>query len=271
MKWFGSSKKKETEDYEKKHLSKLKKESGTNSKKKLAKPATPKIEIKSTESELKEQSSHNDAKNTTISKKLQLVNEEYNEVIGNLMRAKKDQKNITDNIQKSNNEHDRLASKIKSVQMDLLKINNELREKSEKLNEITEEYKKHSLVIHEINNSKKEVLELKAEIKKYNNELESVKAKADGFPGINKMREEKKKLDNEIIQKRKEIMANIKELKFVQSKITNVGKNRESTNVVDAASAVVASMKQKLQNTQKELDLVKKALEQERKAKGMSQ
>ena len=48
-------------------------------------------------------------------------------------------------------------------------------------------------------------------------------------------------------------------------------KNIESTNVVDAASAVVASMKQKLQNTQKELDLVKKALEQERKAKGMSQ
>jgi hypothetical protein len=85
------------------------------------------------------------------------------------------------------------------------------------------------------------------------------------------MREEKKKVENELIQKRKEVESSIRELKFIQNEIAGIGKNKESTNVVDAASAVVASMKQKLQNTQKELDLVKKALEQERKAKGMSQ
>ena len=127
------------------------------------------------------------------------------------------------------------------------------------------EYKKHSLVIQEINNSKKEVLELKSEIKNYNNELEHVKAKTDNFPEILKMREEKKKLENEIIQKRNDIKSGIRELKFIQNEIATVGKNTNPTNVVDAASAVVASMKQKLQNTQKELDLVKKALEQERK------
>ena len=268
MKWFGRSKKKGTEDYEKEYLAKLKKESGTGSKKQISKPSTPKIETESTENELKAQNIHNETKNTdSISKKRQLANEEYNEVIVNLMRSKKEQKSIMDNIQKSNNEYDNLVSKMKSVRMDLLEINNELREKSEKLNEITEEYKKHSLVIREINNSKKEVLELKAEIKKYNNELEAVKAKTDSFPEINKMRGEKKKLENEIIQKRKEFEDGIKELKFVRSEIANAGKNKESTNVVDAASAVVASMKQKLQNTQKELDLVKKALEQERNKK----
>ena len=105
------------------------------------------------------------------------------------------------------------------------------------------------------------------EIKKYNDELESVKTKAASFPEINKMREEKKNLENELMQKRKEIESSIRELKFIQNEIAGVGKNKESTNVVDAASAVVASMKQKLQNTQKELDLVKKALEQERKAR----
>ena len=153
----------------------------------------------------------------------------------------------------------------------MLKVNNEFREKNEKMGKIMEEYKKHSQVIQEINNSKKEVLELKVEIKKHNDELESVKTKTNDFPEINKMREEKKKVENELIQKRKEVESSIRELKFIQNEIAGVGKNKESTNVVDAASAVVASMKQKLQNTQKELDLVKKALEQERKMKGTSQ
>ena len=109
------------------------------------------------------------------------------------------------------------------------------------------------------------------EIKKHNDELEFVKTKTGNFPEINKMREEKKKLENELIQKRKEVESSIRELKFIQNEIADVGKNKEQSNVVDAASAVVASMKQKLQNTQKELDLVKKALEQERKMKGTSQ
>ena len=252
MKWFGRSKKKETIGNEAKHPAKLKKDDETISEKTTTKPSIQKIETKNTDS---------------ISKKLQLVKEEYNEVVGNLMHAKREQKNMMEKIQKSNNEYEGLKNGIKSLQEDLLKVNNEFREKNEKLGKVMEEYKKYSQVIQEINNSKKEVLELKAEIKKYNNELESVKAKTDSFPEINKMRWEKKKLENEIIQKRKEFEDSIKELKFVRSEIANAGKNKESTNVVDAASAVVASMKQKLQNTQKELDLVKKALEQERNNK----
>ena len=80
------------------------------------------------------------------------------------------------------------------------------------------------------------------------------------------------KIDDEldIIQKRNDIKSGIRELKFIQNEIATVGKNTNPTNVVDAASAVVASMKQKLQNTQKELDLLKKALEEERKTKNIS-
>ena len=267
MKWFGRSKKKETVDDETEHLTKLKKDGETTSEKTTVKPSTQK-----TENKLKKDGADNETKNTdSISKKLQLVKEEYNEVIGNLMRTKSDQKSMMEKIQRSNNEYEELKDGIKSLREDLLKINNEFREKNEKLGKIMEEYKKHSQVIQEINNSKKEVLELKVEIKKHNFELESVKTKTGNFPEINKMREEKKKVENELIQKRKEIESSIREFKFIQNEIAGISKNKESTNVVDAAIAVVASMKQKLQNTQKELDLVKKALEQERKAKGMSQ
>jgi len=267
MKWFGRSKKKETVGDETEHLTKLKKDGETTSEKTTAKPST-----QETENKLKKDGADDETKNTdTISKKLQLVKEEYNEVIGNLMHAKREQKSMMEKIQRSNNEYEELKDGIKSLREDLLKINNEFRERNEKLGKIMEEYKKHSQVIQEINNSKKEVLELKVEIKKHNDELEFVKTKTGNFPEINKMREEKKKVENELIQKRKEVESSIRELKFIQNEIAGVGKNKESTNVVDAASAVVASIKQKLQNTQKELDLVKKALEQERKMKGTSQ
>ena len=256
MKWFGRSKKKETIGNEAKHPAKLKKDDETISEKTTTKPSIQKIETKNTDS---------------ISKKLQLVKEEYNEVVGNLMHAKREQKNMMEKIQKSNNEYEGLKNGIKSLQEDLLKVNNEFREKNEKLCKVMEEYKKYSQVIQEINNSKKEVLELKVEIKKHNDELESVKMKTNNFPEINKMREEKKKVEDDLIQKRKKVESSIRELKFIQNEIDSAGKNKESTNVVDAASAVVASMKQKLQNTQKELDLVKKALEQERKMKGANQ
>jgi uncharacterized coiled-coil DUF342 family protein len=255
MKWFGSSKKKEVDEYEKKYDVKLKERSKTTPKEKKT------IETKT-------QIIDNKTKNIeSISKKLELVKEEYNEVVGNLMNAKREQKNIIQKIHESNNEYEKMVSQLKSLRTDLLKINNELSEKNEKLSKITEEYKKHSLVMQEINNSKKEVLELKMEIKKYNNELESVKSKTGNFPEINKMREEKKKLENQIIQKRKDVESGTRELKFIQNQLTGVSKNKESKNVVDAASAVVASMKQKLQHTQKELDLARKALEEEKKAK----
>ena len=77
MKWFGRTKKKETIDNEAKHAAKLKKDDETISEKTTTKPSTQKIE------------------NTdSVSKKLQLVKEEYNEVVGNLMHAKREQKNM---------------------------------------------------------------------------------------------------------------------------------------------------------------------------------
>ena len=97
MKWFGRSKKKETIDNKAKHTAKLKKDDETASEKITSKSSTQKIE---TESKLKKDDTINETKNTdSISNKLQLVKEEYNEVVGNLMRVKREQKSVMEKIQ----------------------------------------------------------------------------------------------------------------------------------------------------------------------------
>ena len=118
MKWFGRSKKKETVDDETEHLTKLKKDSETTSEKTTVKPSTQKTE---TENKLKKDGVGNETKNTgSISEKLQLVKEEYNEVVGNLMHVKREQKSMTEKILKSNNEYEKLKDGIKSLREDLL-------------------------------------------------------------------------------------------------------------------------------------------------------
>jgi hypothetical protein len=78
------------------------------------------------------------------------------------------------------------------------------------------------------------------------------------------MREEKEKLENEIIQKRKDLDSGFRELKFIKDEMVKSSKSEGTDKIVDAASAVVASMNQKLQTTLTELNAVKKALENER-------
>jgi len=78
------------------------------------------------------------------------------------------------------------------------------------------------------------------------------------------MKEEREKLENEIVQKRKEHESGFRELKFIKDEMAKSSKSEGSDKIIDAASAVVASMNQKLQTTLTELDAVKKALENER-------
>ena len=71
----------------------------------------------------------------------------------------------------------------------------------------------------------------------------------------------------EIIQKKKELESGFRELKFIKDEMAKSSKSDGSEKIVDAASAVVASMNQKLQTVLTELDAVKKALENERNKK----
>ena len=112
--------------------------------------------------------------------------------------------------------------------------------------------------------SKKELTEIKEQIIRYKDELESARTKVNNSPDAKKMKEEGEKLEREIAEKRKELESGFRELKFIKDEMAKSSKNEGSDKIVDAASSVVASMNQKLQTTMTELKAVKEALENER-------
>ncbi len=263
MNWFKSSRKKESEDYEKEFLSRYKKQQKAKPEKKASKHKKV-IEIESDEKNQDVEIKILKKEPEPLSTKFESAKQEYNVTIKNLMDAKKVLNGIKEDIQKSNSEYADIISKTKLSRVELLKTNNELQKKTEGNAKIAEEYKKQNLLTEEISNSKRELSEIKDEIKKYNSELESVRTNADNSPDFKKMREEKEKLENEIIQKRKDLDSGFRELKFIKDEMVKSSKSEGTDKIVDAASAVVASMNQKLQTTLTELNAVKKALENER-------
>ena len=126
------------------------------------------------------------------------------------------------------------------------------------------------MLIQETNDAKRELSEIKEQVNKYKNELESVRTKVDNSPDAKKMKEEREKLEKEIMQKRMELESGFRELKFIKDEMAKSNKNEGSDKIVDAASAVVASMNQKLQTTIIELNAVKEALEKERAQRNKS-
>nr|AIF22920.1 ER-Golgi vesicle-tethering protein p115 [uncultured marine thaumarchaeote SAT1000_11_C10] len=180
------------------------------------------------------------------------------------MNAKKELKNVKEIIQELNNEYDSIVSRTKSSRDELLKVNNELKEKNVESEKSVDVHEKQGLIVQEVNNSKMELSKIKDEIMKCGKELESVKTKTNNSPDVKKMKEEGKEIENEIIQKRKELESGFRELKFIKDEMVKSSKSEGSDKIVDAASAVVASMNKKLQTTLTELNAVKKALENER-------
>jgi len=127
MKLFGSSKKKESENYEKKYLARYKKQQ-------KAKPNNTSknkkdVEIESDEknqAEIKIQKKEPES----LSTKFESVKQEYNVIIKNLMDAKKVLNGIKEDIQKSNSEYADIISKTKLARVELLKTNNEIKKKT---------------------------------------------------------------------------------------------------------------------------------------------
>ena len=258
MDWLKSSRGKKTEDYEKGYLTRYKKGQKAKPKKKSSKDKKS-IE---TNQEIEVQTRKDEPE--PLSTKFESVKQEYNITIKNLMNSKRELKNLKEDIEKSNNEYSDIISKVKSARADLLKTNGELREKTEENTKSTEQTKKQSVLAQEINDSKRELSEINEQINKYKNELESIRTKVDNSPDAKKMKEEREKLEKEIMQKRMEIESGFRELKFIKDEMAKSNKNEGSDKIVDAASAVVASMNQKLQTTITELNAVKVALEKER-------
>lgn len=262
MKWFKNSGKKETDDYEKEYLARYNKQQIPEQEKNITKNKKDGEIASDKKNQVKVKIGKKESDPFSI--KFESVKQEYNITIKNLMNAKKELKNINENIQKSNSEYNDIISKTKSARVELLNANSELQKKTEVDVKAAEEHKKQKLLIQETNSSKRELSEIKDEIAKYNKELEYVRTNVDNSPDIKKLKEEREKIKNEINQKRTELESGFRELKFIKDEMAKSSKNDGSEKIVDAASAVVASMNQKLQTVLTELDAVKKALENER-------
>ena len=263
MEWFKSSRGKKTEDYEKEYLTRYKKDLKIKPKKKASKHKKT-IETESDEINQEVEIQTRKEESEPISTKFESVKQEYNITIKNLMNAKRELKNLKEDIERSNSEYSDIISKVKSSRADLLKTNSELQEKTVDSIKSIEETKKQSALAQEINDSKRELSEITEQISRYKNELESVRMKVDNSPDAKKMKDEREKLEREIMQKRKELESGFRELKFIKDEMAKSGKKEGTDKIVDAASAVVASMNQKLQTTITELNAVKQALEKER-------
>ena len=75
----------------------------------------------------------------SVPKKLELINQEYNNVVKNLMISKRELNTVKKDIEKSNEEYENLILKTKSARTELLKTKNELAEKNDGLKKITSE------------------------------------------------------------------------------------------------------------------------------------
>ena len=144
MDWFKRSKKKEVKNFEIKTSNDI----DLKNKKNMSSEKDNKIKT-----EIKDSKS--------VPKKLELINQEYNNVVKNLMISKRELNTVKKDIEKSNEEYENLILKTKSARTELLKTKNELAEKNDGLKKITNEYGRQSLVIEEINRAKKELSEIK--------------------------------------------------------------------------------------------------------------
>ena len=184
------------------------------------------------------------------------VKEEYDSTVGSLMIVKKElnQKKIElDIIQREYRETREKAKKAelikdsKSVERfnktegDHSKIKEELDEFTKKHNEIKEQLEKEQATLHNI---KKQQVEVEKELEEANSRLYNAKNELD---------------EKEIFEDASILTTSEKEFIGVDNE-----SQKSSAKIIEAASAVVGSLKSKLNTTVKELETVQTLLEKEK-------
>jgi len=165
----------------------------------------------------------------SIMEKIQLSKDEYDEIIKKLIQSKKELRagNVqTETMQNSSNS---------DVTKEIIASKNELKK-------IQDEIGKNK----EIND------ELEAKIKKIE-------------PVFSDSEKQKKKIDEELVQRQKELEILKKKLAGMKKGELKVTED-DSKSVVEAASQIVATTNKRLQDTMKELDVTRKLLDKERRA-----
>ena len=174
----------------------------------------------------------------TILEKIQISKKEYDEIVGKIIQSKKELRSST--IPKLDSETNDL---LKSKNQDVDRISKEISDSKIKLRNIQDDITKN---------------------KEMNEELEQrIKENA---PFFSDSENQKKKIDEELEQRRKEL--EILKKRLGEMKKTNI-KNQggdDSKNVMEAASQIVATTNRRLQDTMKQLDVMRELLDKERKA-----
>ena len=191
-----------------------------------------------------------------ITQKIQTVKGEYDTTVSNLMSVKKEinqkkmeldvvlreHKEIREKIKNSEQIKDTESiSKYNKTEESLSRIKQELEETTIEYKKIKEQVAQEQSVLHSI---KKQQIEYEKELDEANSRLYNAKeelAKKDHFQ------------DTSVLTP--------KEKEFIQGKGSN---QKSSAGVIEAASAVVGSLKSKLNMAQKEIEAVQLLLEKER-------
>ncbi len=191
-----------------------------------------------------------------ITQKIQTVKEEYNTTVTNLMAVKKELNQKKMELDVIQREYIGIRDKIKNAEQikgsksisefnktkgNLSKIKEELEETTIEYDKIKEQVAQEQSTLHSI---RKQQIEYEKELDEASSRLYNAKeelAKKDHFQ------------DTSVLTS--------KEKEFIQGTNTN---QKSSAGVIEAASAVVGSLKSKLNMAQKELEALQLLLEKER-------
>ena len=191
-----------------------------------------------------------------ITERIKTVKEEYDSTVSSLMLVKKElnqKKMELDTVQREYREvnekikHSKQIKDSKTIEQfnrtseELAKKTQELEESKRKYDEIKEQIMQEQSTLHNI---RKQQLEVEQELEEANSRLYNAKDeldKKDQFQDISILTPSEKK--------------------FIEGENSN---QKSSAGIIEAASAVVGSLKSKLNMTQKELEAVQSLLEKER-------
>ena len=191
-----------------------------------------------TESEIEKLESEIQEKNqrlSTILEKIQLSKKEYDEIVGKIIQSKKELRahgtsQVNTNETRMNNQSkDNISKDISDSKIELKNIQDDIAKKIEINKELEEKIK--------------------------NNQ-----------PFISDSENQKKKIDEELNQRKNEL--EVLKKRLGEMKKTDIKNNEgdDSKNVVEAASQIIATTNKRLQDTMKELDIVRQLLDKERNA-----
>lgn len=205
----------------------------------------------------------NQVKIDELTSKLENVREEYNILVGTLMAVKKEHNEKKNALEIINQEYQRIKNQIeqseskfqqaKIASENLIKAEKVLEEVKEEESKIKEEYEKIKLKISE---AQSELHEIKNQQTQAQIELDEINS------GIHNARAGFQNIPSEILT---EDVFSKTEKEFIERELSG-SKKSDSNNIIEAASAIVASLKSRLNSKELELIAIQQQLQKERDA-----